>query len=300
MLRSGKLTNYCIDNDITYLNTHRGSTFQQSLLRIGELRSILPSGICIMALTATASNNLRYTLSSIIGLNKPYVVAVSPCKRNIMFSVGDFTSVETTLKPVVECLRRKRTQMPRMIIYAHSFEMCAKIFLNFEHELGNEFCEPQDAPNLPRFRLVEMFTSVTDQAQKDCIIEKFTTPSQLRVVVATVAFGMRIDCPDVRQIVHIGMPDNLEEYIQETGRSGRDGNLSLATLLQVKGRKQTADQSMKDYCKNEEKCRKDLLFNDMDEYSHIDMGTKCTCWDICCTSCLCGHCYITRSNFIFM
>ena len=144
-----------------------------------------------------------------------------------MYYVGNFTSVETTLKPVVE-----RLQME------HSFEMCAQIYLHFQHELGDEFCEPQDAPNLPRYRLVEMFTSVTDQAQKDCIIEKFTAPSQLRVVVGTVAFGMGIDCPDVRQIIHIGMPDNLEAYIQETGRSGRDGKLSLATLLWVKGRKQ--------------------------------------------------------------
>ena len=98
------------------------------------------------------------------------------------------------------------------------------------------FVNPQDAPNLPKYRLVEMFTSVTDQAQKDCIIEKFTAPSQLRVVVGTV----------VQQIIHIGMPDNLAEHIQETGRSGRDGKLFLATLLRVKGRKQTAEQSMKD------------------------------------------------------
>ena len=162
------------------------------------------------------------------------------------------------------------------------------------------FVNPQDAPNLPRYRLVEMFTSVTDQAQKDCIIEKFTAPSQLRVVVGTVAFGMGIDCPDVQQIIHIGMPDNLAEHIQETGRSGRDDKLFLATLLRVKGRKQTAEQSMKDYCTNEDKCRKDLLFSDMDVYFHMDMGTKCSCCDVCSSSCSCGSCYETHKDFIFI
>ena len=67
---------------------YRGSTFRQSLLRIGELRSILP----VMALTATASKSLRHVVSNIIGLRNPHVVAVSPCKPNIMFSVGDFDS----------------------------------------------------------------------------------------------------------------------------------------------------------------------------------------------------------------
>ena len=96
------------------------------------------------------------------------------------------------------------------------------------------------------------------------------------------------------------MPDNLEAYIQETGRSGRDGKLSLATLLWVKGRKQTAEQSMKDYCTNEDKCRKDLLFSDMDVYFHMDMGTKCSCCDVCSSSCSCGSCYETHKDFIFM
>ena len=146
------------------------------------------------------------------------------------------------------------------------------LYFYFQHEIRDEFCEPQDPPNLHSYRLVEMFTSVTDLAQKDCIIEKFTAPSQLWVVVGTVAFEMGIDCPDVQQIIHIGMPDNF----QETGRSGRDGKLSLATLLREKERKQTTQQSMKDNCTNEDKWRKELLFS--------DMSTKCSCCDVCSSS----------------
>ena len=94
--------------------------------------------------------------------------------------------------------------------------------------------KPIDVPNISRFRLVDMFTSVTKDQQKDVIIGLFTKPSHLRVVVAMVAFGLGINCPDVRQIFHVGMPVNLESYIQETNRAGRNGKPALITLLKQK------------------------------------------------------------------
>ena len=99
-----------------------------------------------------------------------------------------------SLLPIVDRLRNERTKMPRMIIYTHSFAVCAQIYLLFETQLGADFLEPKDAPNIPKFRLADMFTSLTDQAQKECIIQNFTMQSQLRVVIATVAFGLGIDC----------------------------------------------------------------------------------------------------------
>ncbi len=99
---------------------------------------------------------------------------------------------------------------------------------------GCELTEPVDAPNIAKFRLVDMFTSVTDQAHKDTTISLFKKPSQLRVVIATVAFGLGIDCPDVREIIHVGVPEDIESYIQETGRAGRDRKPSLAILLKAR------------------------------------------------------------------
>ena len=64
---------------------------------------------------------------------------------------------------------------------------------------------------------------VSQMLNKSVIVSLFTKPSHLRVAVATVAFGLGINCPDVCQIVHFGMPVDLESYIQETGRAGRDG-----------------------------------------------------------------------------
>lgn len=142
--------------------------------------------------------------------------------------------------------------------------MCANIYIFFKAELGDNITEPTHGPNLAKFKLVDVFTSVTDQHQKDGIINAFTKDSQLRIVIATVAFGVGIDCPDIRQIVHIGLLDNIESYIQDTGQAGRNGQPSLARLHH-------AEESSKEYRTNNDQCRRDFPFRDMDEYHHVDM-----------------------------
>ncbi len=143
-----------------------------------------------------------------------------------------------------------------------------------------------------------MFTSVIEEEHKDVMIKAFTSNTHLRIIVATIAFGMGIDCPDVRQIVHIGLPDDIESYVQESGRAGRDDILALSTLLVTKESKQH-HKSMKDYVINTDQCRRDLLFHDMDGYHHTDFGSKCTCCDICAQSCLCGSCRLNHQSFVF-
>ena len=79
--------------------------------------------------------------------------------------------------------------------------------------------------------LVELFISCTDDDVKAQIISSFTSESPLRIVCVRVTFGMGLDCTDVCQVIHVGAPDDVESFILETGRGGRGGNLSLATLL---------------------------------------------------------------------
>ena len=128
-----------------------------------------------------------------------------------------------TFKPLVSRLKIDREKAPRTIVYCQSYNMCADIYIYLSQTMDYEVTEPIDAPNIPRFRLVDMFTSVTDSRHKQLIISSFTKPSHLRVVIATVAFGLGIDYPDVRQIVHVGMTEDIESYVQETGQAGRDG-----------------------------------------------------------------------------
>lgn len=138
---------------------------------------------------------------------------------------------------------------------------------------------------------MDMYTKSVDEAVKSQIVKSFSRNSPLRVVCATVAFGMGVDCPDVRQVVHFGAAKDIETYIQETGRGGRDGKPTLASLLVYRRVNHVCDKTILNYQKNNSICRRDILFRDTDNYSHIQLETNCMCCDIICAKfCECRSC----------
>ncbi|XP_065902058.1 ATP-dependent DNA helicase RecQ-like isoform X2 [Dysidea avara] len=93
-----------------------GDTFHSDMLRLGEIRSIVPEDVRFMAMTETASKELRMKLSSTIVLINPTVIAISPCKSNISYNLSNFTSISETFGPGLHELRGKLTSMDRVII----------------------------------------------------------------------------------------------------------------------------------------------------------------------------------------
>ena len=82
-----------------YFIIYRGETFRKLLLRIGEIHSLLPDKARIMALTATCTEKLRKTVSSLIGLRDELVISKSPCKNNIMYTVIVSAPIEEVFMP---------------------------------------------------------------------------------------------------------------------------------------------------------------------------------------------------------
>ena len=93
-------------------------------------------------------------------------------------------------------------------------------------KLGACFTEPPGYPNLSGYRIIDMFTRVLTIPKKEEVMASFSViGGTLRVIIATTAFGMGVDIPE---IIDWGLPATLEEYVQEAGRSGRDGRHSIA------------------------------------------------------------------------
>lgn len=153
--------------------------------------------------------------------------------------------------------------------------------MQLKQKLGTAITEPEGYPNIVGYRLIDMFIRVLTVPKKEVIASFSKTNGSLRIVIATTAFGMGIDCPDIRQVIHWGFPSTLEEYVQETGRCGCDGKPSLA-IAYMGNRAQSGEPLVLDYEKNTTLCRRRLLFKEFLKYSESDIKVVAiNCCDIC-------------------
>ena len=248
-----------------------------------------------MALTATATKTTRKSICRVLVMKKSVVVAESPNKTNIRYSVVPKSStIEETFAPLAEEVRLQRVNVDKTIIFCRSYDSVTHIYRYFKSRLGKGKTEPPGLPDLACFRVVDMFTACTHVEVKNSILDSFRDPSShLRVIIATVAFGMGLDCPNVRRIIHWAPPDDVESYLQETGRAGRDGKAASAVLyygaMDVAGAHVHVTQEMRDYCKLKDSCRRQFLLKDFDEDNQPPVK-GCKCCDFCTLSCSCVDC----------
>ena len=248
-----------------------------------------------MALTATVSSKTRKEVVHLLGMYKPVFITKSPDKPNIIYSVNEKQlSLEDTFYSFAEELRRKRTEMEKTIIFCRTYNDCSYLYLYFRDVLQNEITEPIGYPDISQFRILDMFNACNTSHVKSNILSSFASPkSRLRVIVATVAFGMGIDCPNVENIIHWGPPSDCESYIQETGRAGQDGTTAYATLYYNKRdiSHPYMESGIVDYCENNEyHCRRHMLFKDFGCDNSCVKPIGCKCCDICAIVCDCDLC----------
>lgn len=184
----------------------------------------------------------------------------------------------------------KRVNFPKTIVYVRTYKDCIRIYQLLKAKMGYEFTEPVGYPNLSAYRLVEMYTRVLPNEKKDEVLGSFSIVNgKIRLMIATTAFGMGVDIEDVTRVIHWGIPSTIEEYVQETGHSGRNGSAALA-ILYIQGSKGHVTSRMRQYIENKSLCRRKVLFQDFLMCTDNVNVSGCQCCDICEKTCECSVC----------
>lgn len=239
------------------IRSSRGDSFRKDYKRLGDIRSLVPPSCKFMALTATACKSTRVQINCSLHMRHPKLVYMPPQKKNILYCVKEKGTIEMVVKRLYVPLREINIQMPRIILFCKRYDQCSLFYRAFKVELGDFFTYPSGAPDLAKYRLVDMYTRCTDAKVKESILSSFcASGGNLRIVIATIAFGMGLDCENIREVIHWGPSSDIESYIQETGRAGRDGYLSYATLFHGPGDGKFASNEMMTYVQNTSMCRR--------------------------------------------
>lgn len=184
-----------------------GYDFRPSYLRIGELRERLPD-VPVLALTASATELVQRDIMENLHFAEPHLLRSSFARPNLSYSV------RLTDDKNGQLLRLVRNVEGSGIVYVRTREATEQVAEMLRNEGETAAAYHGGLPHIER-----------SLRQEEWITGK------VRLMVATNAFGMGIDKPDVRFVVHYTMCDSLESYYQEAGRAGRDGKRAYALLL---------------------------------------------------------------------
>ena len=228
-----------------------GYDFRPAYLKIAEIRSLLP-GVPVLALTATATPQVVDDIQARLRFARPNVFRMSFERKNLAYIVR---RTEDKWHELLHILRKVGGSA---IVYVRSRRRTKEVAERLESEGV----------------AADYYHAGLDDAAKDQRQQRWQR-GETRVIVATNAFGMGIDKPDVRLVVHIDLPDSIEAYFQEAGRAGRDGQKAYAVILYARSDKTTLQRRIPDTFPDKDYVKE--VYEHLQYYYQMAMGDGLGC-----------------------
>jgi ATP-dependent DNA helicase RecQ len=225
-----------------------GYDFRPPYLRIAEIRNELPD-VPVLALTASATPAIREDICLKLKMNSPRIFAQSFSRPNLSFSVHKTSSVYNKILDIL-----------------HRLDGCSIIYCRNRRRTR----EISDLLNMHGIKS-DYYHAGLSQEDRNAKQDSWMKNS-IRVIVCTNAFGMGIDKPDVRLVIHAEVPDNLENYYQEAGRAGRDDKKSYAVLLFNGEMLEELESAHKQHFPSLDYIRK--IYQGLANYLQVPLGTE--------------------------
>lgn len=223
-----------------------GYDFRPAYLHIADIRRLKPT-VPVLALTATATPRVVEDIQEKLCFNQSNVFKMSFERKNLVYVVRN------TSDKMREAINILRAVSGTSIVYTRS------------RRRTKEFAEMLNDNGIS----ASFYHAGLEHTQKD-ERQRAWNEDKIRVIVATNAFGMGIDKPDVRSVIHIDAPSSLEAYFQEAGRAGRDGATAYAVLLFSDSDKRKLSKRISDEFPDKEYIKR--VYEDLASYYQIGVG----------------------------